>query len=146
MNYTTAYTYNLAGEVVNMTYPSGRVVKHEYDAIGRVEHVKNNSTGATYAGSATYSAANQLTGFSYLNGISASFGYSSDRLPASEHPTGPPVFHSDGGYGGLFHIPSKQTNNSFARSHSNTANPPGGYDVSRLSHAAGIIVLTLRKG
>jgi len=80
VNYTTAYTYNLAGEVVNMTYPSGRVVKHEYDAIGRVQHVKNNSTGATYAGSATYSAANQLTGFSYLNGISASFGYSADRL------------------------------------------------------------------
>ena len=80
MNYTTAYTYNLAGQVVNMTYPSGRVVKHEYDAIGRVQHVKNNSTGATYAGSATYSAANQLTGFSYLNGISASFGYSATRL------------------------------------------------------------------
>jgi len=51
-----------------------------YDAIGRVENVKNNATGQTYAGSATYSAANQLTGFSYLNGISASFGYSADRL------------------------------------------------------------------
>jgi YD repeat-containing protein len=83
VNYKTAYTYNLAGEVVNMTYPSGRVVKHEYDAIGRVQAVKNNSTGATYAGSATYSVANQLTGFSYGNSVAASFGYSATRLQLS---------------------------------------------------------------
>jgi hypothetical protein len=35
VTYTTGYTHNLAGEAATMTYPSGRVVKNEYDAIGR---------------------------------------------------------------------------------------------------------------
>jgi YD repeat-containing protein len=80
VNYTTSYTYNLAGEVATMTYPSGRVVKQEYDAIGRVQNVKNNTTSATYATSATYNTANQLTGFTYGNNVTASYGYSANRL------------------------------------------------------------------
>jgi RHS repeat-associated protein len=80
VTYTTSYTYNLAGEVATMTYPSGRVVKQEYDAIGRVQNVKNNTTSANYATSATYNTAGQVTGFTYGNSVSASFGYSADRL------------------------------------------------------------------
>jgi len=80
VTYTTAYTYNLAGEVATMTYPSGRVVKNEYDAIGRLQNVKNNATGASYTSSATYNTANQVTSFSYGNGVAASFGYSAQRL------------------------------------------------------------------
>ena len=80
VTYTTGYTYNLAGGVVNATYPSGRVVKHEYDNIGRLKNVKNNATGASYLSNAAYSTANQLTGFTYGNGVVASYGYSADRL------------------------------------------------------------------
>lgn len=36
VTYTTSYAYNLAGEVTTMTYPWGRVVKHEYDASGQI--------------------------------------------------------------------------------------------------------------
>jgi RHS repeat-associated protein len=80
VNYTTSYTYNLAGQVATMTYPSGRVLKQEYDAIGRVQNVKNNTTSANYATSATYNTANQLTGFTYGNSVTASYGYSANRL------------------------------------------------------------------
>jgi len=80
VNYTTSYAFNLAGEVTTMTYPSGRVVKHEYDAIGRVANVKNNATQANYASGAAYSAAGQITGFSYGNSVTAAMGYSAQRL------------------------------------------------------------------
>lgn len=81
ITYTTAYTYNLAGEVDTMTYPSGRVAKQQCDKIGRLSTVKNNATGGTqYATSVAYNTASQVTGFSYANGVSASYGYSSDRL------------------------------------------------------------------
>jgi len=63
-----------------MTYPSGRVVKHEYDAIGRVQNVKNNATQANYATGAAYNPAGQITGFSYGNGATAAMGYSAQRL------------------------------------------------------------------
>ncbi len=80
VNYTTSYAFNLAGEVTTMTYPSGRVVKHEYDAIGRVQNVKNNATQANYATGAAYNTAGQITGFSYGNGVTAAMGYSAQRL------------------------------------------------------------------
>jgi RHS repeat-associated protein len=80
VTYTTGYTYNLAGGVVNATYPSGRVVKHEYDNIGRLKNVKNNGTGASYLSNAAYSTASQLTGFTYGNSVVASYGYSANRL------------------------------------------------------------------
>ncbi len=78
--YTTSYTYNLAGNVVTMTYPSGRVVKNYYDAIGRGTGVQNNSNSAYYASSVGYDTANDVTGFTYGNGVVASFGYSPQRL------------------------------------------------------------------
>ncbi|MET0649343.1 MAG: RHS repeat-associated core domain-containing protein [Pyrinomonadaceae bacterium] len=47
-----AYKYDLAGNLVSEQYPSGRVVKTEYDAAGRVAGVKNPATGLYYAGGA----------------------------------------------------------------------------------------------
>jgi RHS repeat-associated protein len=83
VTYTTSYTFNLAGEVVTMTYPSGKVIKNNYDAIGRLASVQNNSTSAYYASSAAYNTANHLTGFTYGNSATASYGYSSQRLQLS---------------------------------------------------------------
>ncbi len=80
MTYTTGYAYNLAGEVTTMTYPSGRVVKHNYDPIGRVQSIQNNATSAYYVSAVTYNAAHQVTGFSDGNGVSTSRGYSAQRL------------------------------------------------------------------
>ncbi|HEX7314489.1 MAG TPA: RHS repeat-associated core domain-containing protein [Pyrinomonadaceae bacterium] len=50
------YRYDLAGNLVSEQYPSGRMVKTEYDAAGRVAGVKNPATGLYYAGGAAGSA------------------------------------------------------------------------------------------
>jgi len=80
--YTTNYTYNLANELTQITYPSGRVVIQSVDAIGRLCAVGASgstcSTGTTYATGYGYNTAQQLTGFNYGNGVAASFGYSTD--------------------------------------------------------------------
>jgi RHS repeat-associated protein len=83
--YTTGYAYNLAGQLTQLTYPSGRVVQQSVDPIGRLCEVAPSTTGCSTASSPfatglAYSAAGQMTGFKYGNGIYASFGFSPDRL------------------------------------------------------------------
>lgn len=83
--YTTGYQYNLAGELRQITYPSGRIVQQSFDAIGRLCAIAQTSSGCTsntnpYATGYGYNAAFELTGFNYANGVAASFGYSPDRL------------------------------------------------------------------
>lgn len=79
VTYTTQYSYNLASALTQMTYPSGRVVKQDFDAIGRLSKLYKD-TNTTYADTFGYNAAAQLTGFNYGNGVSASFGISANRL------------------------------------------------------------------
>jgi RHS repeat-associated protein len=83
--YTTGYTYNLANELTQITYPSGRAVQQSVDAIGRLCEIAPSTTGcgtatAPFATSYGYGTANQVTGFKYGNGLYASFGFSVDRL------------------------------------------------------------------
>ncbi len=80
--YTTQYIYNLARELTQITYPSGRVVKRDFDAIGRLSKLYKDAS-TTYADTFGYNAAGQATGFNYGNGVTASFGYSTDRLQLS---------------------------------------------------------------
>lgn len=54
------YRYDLAGSLVSEQYPSGRVLKTEYDAAGRVAGVKNHSTGLYYAGASPTDAAGRI--------------------------------------------------------------------------------------
>ncbi len=82
--YTTSYAYNLGNELTSITYPSGRVVAQSYDSVGRLCAVGASgstcSTGTTYAASFSYNTAQQVTAFNYGSGVTASFGYSADRL------------------------------------------------------------------
>src|SRR5205807_3534676 len=83
--YTTNYSYNLAAELTQITYPSGRVVQQSVDAIGRLCEIAPSTTGCGTAASPFvtgfgYNTANGVTGFKYGNGVFASFGFSSDRL------------------------------------------------------------------
>jgi RHS repeat-associated protein len=83
--YTTGYQYNLAGELKQITYPSGRVVQQNYDTIGRLCAIAQTSSGCSsntnpFATGYTYNTAFELTGFNYANGVAATFGYSADRL------------------------------------------------------------------
>lgn len=80
VTYSTLYQYNLAGEVTQLTYPSGRQVKPAYDGFGRVAGVSDtfNSINTTYASAISYNVTQQITQFSYGNGVVANYGYSSD--------------------------------------------------------------------
>jgi RHS repeat-associated protein len=60
LNYAFSYGYNLAGQMISETYPSGRVVQTEYDAAGRLAGVKNPSSGLYYAGAAASDAVNRI--------------------------------------------------------------------------------------
>jgi RHS repeat-associated protein len=83
--YTTNYQYNIAGELTQITYPSGRVIQQSVDAVGRLCEIAPSTTGcgtaaSPYATGYGYNVASQVTGFKYGNGIYASLGFSSDRL------------------------------------------------------------------
>jgi RHS repeat-associated protein len=82
--YTTHYAYNLAGELGSITYPSGRVVLQNFDAVGRLCAVGASgatcSTGTNYANGFFYNPAGEVTAFNYGNGVAANMTYSPDRL------------------------------------------------------------------
>jgi RHS repeat-associated protein len=83
--FTTSYAYNIAGELTQITYPSGRVIQQSVDAIGRLCEIAPSTTGCgtasnPYATGYGYNVASQVTGFKYGNGIYASLGFSPDRL------------------------------------------------------------------
>lgn len=82
--YPLLYAYNLSGELSSMTYPSGRVVQENYDAIGRLCAVGSGgatcTTGTNYVSGFAYNTASQVTGFNYGNGVAATVTYSADRL------------------------------------------------------------------
>jgi RHS repeat-associated protein len=80
--YVIQYQFNLASEITQMQYPSGRQVKPTFDALGRISGIADTmgGTNTTYASGFQYNSANQMTGFAYGNGVTASYGYSADRL------------------------------------------------------------------
>jgi RHS repeat-associated protein len=82
--YNTGYAYNYAGELTQITYPSGRIVTENLDVIGRLCAVGTSgstcSTGTTWANNFTYNAAQQPTAYTLYNGVSVTLGYSPDRL------------------------------------------------------------------
>ena len=83
--YSTSYSYNLAGELTQITYPSGRLVQQSVDAVGRLCEVAPSTTGCGTASSPyvtgyAYNASSQVIGLKYGNNLYASFGYSADRL------------------------------------------------------------------
>jgi RHS repeat-associated protein len=63
------YTYDLSGNLVSETYPSGRVVKSEYDPAGRLAGVRDGSSGAYYGGGAATDAANRIA-YTAAGGVS----------------------------------------------------------------------------
>ncbi len=83
--YTTGYSYNLAGALIEETYPSGRVVKNVLDNSGDlsiVESRKNASSGYWhYADAFTYNAAGAVTAMQLGNGRWESTTFNSRLQP-----------------------------------------------------------------
>lgn len=80
--YTTRYSYNLADDVTQVTYPSGRIVQQSYNQIGQLCSVSPNSgctASSSYASSYSYDAAGHVLGFNYGNGVAASYTFSPAR-------------------------------------------------------------------
>ncbi len=75
VTYAITYGYNLAGEVNSVTYPSGRVVRQEYDTVGRLASIGSGSTTYLTIPSGKYTPSGQITGFTYGNGVEAAFGF-----------------------------------------------------------------------
>jgi RHS repeat-associated protein len=59
-SYTLSYGYNRAGAVTSETYPSGRIVKTNYDLAGRIAGVKDEANAGYYVGAASSDAANRI--------------------------------------------------------------------------------------
>ena len=94
-SYAIQYGYNAANQMTSLTYPSGRIVKPDYDAIGRLNHIVDASTPATpylTINSADYSGAGQVKNLVYGNGIKGAATYN-DHLQLSTlryfNPTAP---------------------------------------------------------
>jgi RHS repeat-associated protein len=58
--YSMSYGYDAASKLISLTYPSGRVIKPEYDAAGRTAGVKDQASGTYYAGAVYTDATNRL--------------------------------------------------------------------------------------
>jgi RHS repeat-associated protein len=80
--YTTSYTYNTAGQLTKITYPSGRVVWYNYDGVGHLCQVATASS--TSCGAATaylnlpslqYDPAGRPLSATYGNGVAATVTY-----------------------------------------------------------------------
>ncbi len=70
-DYTTSYTYNLSGALIEETYPSGRVVKNTLDQDGDLQQVQSkklNGTFQNYANAFTYTSAGAVSSMRLGNG------------------------------------------------------------------------------
>ncbi|MEQ1890176.1 MAG: DUF6531 domain-containing protein, partial [Alphaproteobacteria bacterium] len=73
LGYVTGFAYDLADNLVTLTYPSGRIVNYTRDALGRVISVSTRLNASappvTAASGITYAPFGPLTGFTFGNGI-----------------------------------------------------------------------------
>ncbi|MBK7706209.1 MAG: hypothetical protein IPJ30_10605 [Acidobacteria bacterium] len=84
---TSSYQYNLSGALTQQTYPSGRVVNHQYDASGDIARIygkpTSTATEQTYATGFQYFADGKIERLKLGNGLWESAKLSS-RLQATE--------------------------------------------------------------
>ncbi len=91
-SYITSYAYDLANHIVQITYPSGRIVSYSRDAMGRISDVTTQANSlavpVAVASGAAYAPFGPLTGLSYGNGLSLSVSYDQDYQPSARLVTG----------------------------------------------------------
>jgi YD repeat-containing protein len=75
--YPFAYAYDLAGNLVTETYPSGRVVQTGFDAANRAQTVNGVSAGqkTIYVRNTSYVVANNLSQLTFGSGAYRFFAY-----------------------------------------------------------------------
>ena len=85
-----AYTYNVAGGLETMSYPSGRQVTNCYSAAGRVTTLGNGPLGssASFVSNALYAPDGQLSQMLLGNGVTETIGFNARLQPTSVVVTG----------------------------------------------------------
>ena len=80
--YATSYSYDSAGQLETITYPSGRVVSYARNALGEINQVTSNlgATQKTIIGNATYAPFGPLTSLTYGNGLDVDYSRRNDYL------------------------------------------------------------------
>jgi RHS repeat-associated protein len=71
----TVATYDLAGHIHSLTYPSGLTINHSYDGAGNLISITDQGSGTNYLTSATYSPSGAESGTVFANGTTQSFSY-----------------------------------------------------------------------
>ena len=78
-SYTTSYTYDLAGEVLTETYPSGRTIRMIRDGAARITGIEAKGPGETdfapLLSNITYAAFGPMTGAEFADGHSLDITY-----------------------------------------------------------------------
>jgi RHS repeat-associated protein len=88
IDYTTTYSYDGVDNLIAMTYPSGRRIDYEYDAVGQVARVTTTGNGQTHmlAEDIEHLPFGSAKGWRYGNGIVLSRDFDLDyRLAALAH-------------------------------------------------------------
>ena len=84
-NYTTSYTYNLSGALLEETYPSTRVVKSTRSANGNLSKIDSKKNSAdffrNYAGSFVYTSVGAISSVKLGNGKFETVAYNSRLQP-----------------------------------------------------------------
>ncbi|RYY74106.1 MAG: RHS repeat protein [Gammaproteobacteria bacterium] len=80
---TTQYSYDTAGNLVTMTYPSGRTVTYSRDAAGRIQGITTkaanaNATVQTIASNMTYLPFGPAASYAYGNGLTHTNTFDTD--------------------------------------------------------------------
>lgn len=90
LNFTTSYSYDLAGNITGLTLPSGRSVSYTRDANGYVSGVSAlvNGTSTTLASSITYLPFGPMNALTYGNSLTFSGTFDQDYNPTNRTVSG----------------------------------------------------------
>jgi len=98
-SFTTGYSYDLAGRVSSITYPSGRTVAYQRDSLGRVTEISSQDTAesssVTLVSAIEYQAFGGFHSLTYGNGIVQSYTYDLDGRIKQVEATGLGSVRSD---------------------------------------------------
>ncbi len=83
---STSYTYNLAGDLATLTYPSGRMITYTYDSSGRSSTAKDVANGINYAygtcnGGACYAPQGAVAAVENGTSLAATYLYNTRLQP-----------------------------------------------------------------
>jgi YD repeat-containing protein len=83
--YVTAYSYDAAGRMTGMTYPSGRQVTYTLDSLGRIQAISTTKDGNTLpvVSSVAYRPFGPAQGFTFGNNQTYTRGFDQDGRVAS---------------------------------------------------------------